>query len=168
MKNRSLLTLLSLSILLVLACNEDEPAPIDNGPWPCEDSHSAQMIDTWTNPIFDGGPNNCVDTNCIDFKLVLYEDSTYSLDYSLFISNFEPVELQSLSDTGTYNFICEARGTFSMRFTFPYIDGVLELNSMTEPFRALDTRWDGFWGLAINPEDLGFDYRARLLLQRGG
>lgn len=159
--------LFCLVLTIVTACKEDDDS--SNEPLPCEDRHSELLIDTWNNPIYDGvGLDRCVDTVCIEFELTLHEDSTYSMDYLLFSSRSDPLEIHTLVDTGTYTFICEQRGSYTTRFSYSYVEGILELNSQTEPQRILDIRWDGFWGLIINPDELGLGYSARLLLQRDG
>lgn len=150
-------------VILVTGCQEESTG---NEPQPCEEGDTELMIDRWNSPVFDGAIESCIDTLCIEFELELYEDATYAMNYLLFNSFQDSIQIHSLVDTGTYDFICESKGIFTTRFTYSYVEGVLELNSITEPLRTLGIRWDGFWGLDINPEDLGLGFSARLLLQR--
>ena len=157
-------TILALFLFTILGgCKEEK---VQNDPQPCEPIHSAYIIGKWHGPLYDGGLSNCVDALCIEFELNTYEDSTYSMDYLLFCSRCNPFEIYELADTGTYNFTCESTGSFTTRFHYNYIEGILELNSLTEPARILNIRWDGFWGLEIRTGELGLDFDGRLLVQK--
>lgn len=142
--------------------NEDE---IITDGLACLQEHNDQLIDDWSNPVFDGNREQCLDTLCLEFSLKLETDSTYQMNYLLFDSNADSLILFELADTGTYQFICEERGVFHQRFTFGYIEGQLLLGSNSEPLRTLNIRWDGFWGLQIQTIELGLEFNTRLILQ---
>jgi hypothetical protein len=152
------------SVVFVVNCEKDRV--VNDEPKACEASHREDFIAKWSTPVFDGGLMSCVDTLCIEFDLELFPDSTYLLSYVLFNSNQSPMPVYSLADTGIYRFDCMETGTFRTRFTYEYVKGTLELHSETEPLRILNIYWDAFWGLDIDPEELGLNFSARLLLQR--
>ena len=96
--------LLFLSMLtLLLTCNQDDEN-VSMGK-PCEPQHYDKLIDTWSDAIYDSDAS-CLDTLCIACELVLREDSTYQLSYSLFNTNLDTLIVYELEDTGTYSFDC--------------------------------------------------------------
>ena len=162
MKATSNSTLLIFCLLLLFACNQDDD--VANMGEPCEAHNNDRIVDSWSSATYDPH-GSCLDGLCISCELVLREDATYQLNYSLFDFNQSPLVVHELQDMGTYSFECLERGTFQNRFTYSYINGVLVLDSATEPTRVLNIRWDGFKGLSIKTDELGLPFYANLLLQ---
>ncbi|KAA3636026.1 MAG: hypothetical protein DWQ02_08925 [Bacteroidetes bacterium] len=162
---RFLLLITLIGITTWGGCKKEEPTKPESQP--CVQEHSEFMIGKWNNPhYYETGIDMYNDSLDLEFELNLHADSTYAMEYFLFDTSFDPVVTYTLVDTGFYNFTCEGIGTFTTAFTYNYIDGILELNSFTEPARILDIRWDGLFGLGIKPEELGLGFSGRILIFR--
>ena len=141
--------LFTTSILLIYSCQNDDdddsiPAYAE---WDCDADTGDVLVREWSDLVFLGGSELCLDTLCMYFTLDLREDATYQWDYLLFKETTDSTYMVEHHDSGNYEFRCDMTGYFTTALTYDFVEGTLLLNSDTGVQDSLNIDWDGFYGL---------------------